>query len=309
MRLAVDFGGTRIKVGLVDEGGRIQSLDYFETSSLRPGEHFLDDLITQLKAYTSAYKITHVGLASKGGVDRINRSVVSDIGAGAFLAGKDLGDSFENAFKVPFTLENDARAFTLGEYSFGAGQGAQVMVGLTLGTGVGCSVLLEGVPYPSHDPLAGLLGGHISIDRNGPVCTCGNRGCLERYVSATALHEKLKARHPELYDPDGDALTEFFKRASTTVSVYGDLLTEFQDNLTMGLINIIHAYAPDTIVIGGGIAASASIFLPRVVELVHAQAWTSPSGRTRILASELDTQAALLGVAFHPDFTQEAQDV
>ncbi len=94
--------------------------------------------------------------------------------------------------------ENDARAYAWGEYKFGAGRGSKAMVCMTLGTGYGCALIADSKPYCGSDSSGGLLGGHISIDRNGPECSCGNKGCLEGYCSATALTKKVIESHSDI---------------------------------------------------------------------------------------------------------------
>ena len=128
--------------------------------------------------------------------------VVEDIGEGSLVAGEDLRGVFSEALGgVPFAVENDARAYAWGEWRFGAGRGAEVVACLTLGTGIGSALVAHGQPYVGADALGGILGGHMSIDRHGPECPCGQRGCLELYCSAPALAARVEHAHPALAEP------------------------------------------------------------------------------------------------------------
>ena len=222
-----------------------------------------------------------------------------DIGAGSLLAGQPLRDAFSRALGFPFFVENDARAYAWGEWKFGAGRGSKVMVCMTLGTGLGCALVVNQKPYEGSDPLGGILGGHISIDRNGKPCPCGNRGCLEMYCSATAFSERVIAAHPELAGSDR-VLPQFFADLSTGKSGYQQILAEFQDDLAIGIVNVIHAYGPDTVVLGGGVMNSHQQILPGLIERVHQMAWTFPRKKIKLYPAELGNKAAAIGVAFHP---------
>ncbi len=301
MRLAIDFGGTNIKIGLLDDQAAFLDRKDVPLADFPPGKAFFPDFLDYLEHYLNGRSPEFIGMATKGGVRLDTAEVSSDIGAGQYLIGAELRKHFESRFKALFYLDNDARAYALGEYSFGAGRGSNTLLCMTLGTGVGSALVHNGMPYATSDPVGGLLGGHISIDRQGIPCSCGNKGCLEGYVSATALLKMIDKNHPELLNGDTDPIAAFFEAgAREPESLIGKHVSAFQNDLTLGLVNIIHAYSPDRIVIGGGVARSASVFLPRVVEMVSKMAWTSPRGATRIIASELGDNAALLGMAFHP---------
>jgi len=301
MRLAIDFGGTNIKLGLIDAQANFIDEANIVLAGLPSDVGFIEALFDQLDQFLAGRHPEAIGLATKGGADLELAEVTSDIGAGDYLVGDDLRNKFEAHFGAPFILDNDARAYGLGEYQFGAGKGAETLVCMTLGTGVGCALLQQGVAFQSSDPLGGLLGGHLSIDRHGKACSCGSRGCLERYVSATALHEIISLSYPEFYSMNQDPINTLFSKASRDGN--GPLaaeLTDFQDNLALGLVNIIHAYGPDRIVLGGGVAQSSKYFLAGVQERVAKMAWTTPRGKTEIVESALGNKAALLGMAFHP---------
>ena len=297
MRLGIDFGGTNLKTGIFSEDGKPVVFVENKLAEFTEDGNLLDNLIAHAKGVSKDYKLTSGGLAIKGLINTETGVLEDDIGAGALLAGKNLKEAFGKKLNIPFKVGNDARAFAWGEYKFGAGQGSKAMVCMTLGTGFGCAVVVDGKPFYGSDVLGGLLGGHISINRNGPECPCGNRGCLELYCSATAFAKRVIEAHPVLKNSN-DVLPEFFNRIKNKEEKYFNTLYAFQDDLAIGIVNAIHAYGPDVVVLGGGVMNSAEIILPRLIEIVHKRAWTFPRKKVQIKVARLGNRAAAYGVAF-----------
>jgi glucokinase len=295
----MDFGGTNIKTGLFEEDGRIIRFDETELMDFTDKGELLNNLINHARNFCTGMTPEKGGLAIKGLVNTKAGVVEEDIGAGSLLAGVNLREAFSKGLGIPFFVENDARSYAWGEWKFGAGQGSKVMVCMTLGTGLGCALVVNGVPYEGSNPLGGILGGHISIDRNGLECLCGNRGCLEQYCSATALTKRVKNAHPEL-EKESEILPKFFEFIKQNNQKYHETLLDFQQDLAIGIVNVIHAYGPDTIVLGGGVMNSSDQILPGLIKIVHKMAWTFPRSIVRLYPGKLGNKAAALGVSFHP---------
>jgi glucokinase len=295
----MDFGGTNLKAGIFDHHGSAIAFVERKLSDFTQKGDLLQNLISQVKIITEGHVIEAGGLAIKGLINTKTGVLEDDIGAGGLLAGRDLRKVFGEALQIPFVVENDARAYAWGEWRFGAGIDSKVMVCMTLGTGLGCALVVDQKPYQGSDPLGGVLGGHISIDRNGPKCPCGNFGCLELYCSAPAFNQKVKSAHPELSGYE-DALPIFFKGIGKNKKEYVETLRSFQNDLAIGVVNVIHAYGPDRVVIGGGVMRSSEYILPYLVENVHEMAWTFPRKKVIITAAKLANKGAAMGVAFHP---------
>lgn len=297
MRFGMDFGGTNIKTGIFEENGETIKFIEKKLAEFTASGNLLENLISHSKNVIGDYKIDRGGFAIKGLINTETGMVENDIGAGQMLAGVNLKKKFSDGLGFPFEVENDARAYAWGEYMFGAGKGSKAMVCMTLGTGFGCALVADGKPYCGSDSSGGLLGGHISIDRNGIECSCGNKGCLELYCSATALNAKVKKVHSSLKDFE-DALPEFFRFVESGEKDYLKTFNEFIDDLSIGIVNAIHAYGPDVVVLGGGVMNSAEIILPPLTKLVNKRAWTVPKNKVQIKKSLLGNNAAALGVAF-----------
>ena len=297
MRFGMDFGGTNIKAGVFDESGKPLKFVEKKLVEFSASGNLLENLISHAKIVIEDYKIKSGGFAIKGLINTETGVLENDIGAGQMLAGINLKKAFSEGLGFPFMVQNDARAYAWGEYKFGAGRGSKALVCMTLGTGYGCSLIADGKPYCGSDSSGGLLGGHISIDKNGPECSCGNKGCLELYCSATALNAKVKKSHPLLRDFE-DVLPEFFNRVKLGEKEFLRTFNEFVDDLSIGIVNAIHAYGPDFVVLGGGVMNSAEIILPPLTKLVHKRAWTVPKNKVEIRKSLLGNNAAAIGVAF-----------
>lgn len=297
MRIGIDFGGTNIKFGVFSEDGKTISFTEEKLNHFTSSGNLLDNMISFTKTFIKNYSITKGGLAIKGFVNKETGILEDDIGAGKLLSKINLIKEFSDKLQIPFCVENDARCYAWGEYLFGAGKNSKALVCMTLGTGLGCALIVDEKFYYGADLLGGLLGGHISIDKDGPDCPCGNKGCLELYCSATALIKRIKKYFKEFQTVD-DPLPSFFDSIRNGTEKYNLLFHSFIDELSIGIVNIIHAYNPDRIVLGGGVMNSADLILPPLIELVKKRAWTFPRGKVEIVPSILKNKAATMGVAF-----------
>ncbi|MEI7743247.1 MAG: ROK family protein [Chloroflexota bacterium] len=202
--------------------------------------------------------------------------------------GHPVAGPVEASAGVPTFLVNDARAFGLAELRLGAGRGASSMVGLTLGTGVGGVIAIDGHVHQGHDGTAGEIG-HQTIDPDGPWCGCGNRGCLEAYCRADQLaaacgtgtaEEAVRAAQA------GDA------RALAGIADVGRYLG-------IGISNMITVISPDRVVIGGGVAAAGELlFAPIRSEIARRVRTTAPE-QVQLVAAELGIWAGSIGAAVH----------
>jgi len=297
MRLGIDFGGTNLKVGIFSDDGEEKFFKECLIKDIRKTDNLLQDILTYTKNLVEDTNLTQGGLAVKGLVNKETGILESDIGLAKEFSGINLKNVFGKYFNIPFYIENDARSYAWGEWLYGAGQNSKVMSCLTLGTGLGSALIKDGKPYEGSDSLGGILGGHISIDKNGPECACGNRGCLELYCSATALKERILNNLPELAI-ENDPVKNFFEKYRQGKNYGENVLNEFLNDLAIGIVNVIHAYGPEIVVLGGGVMKSDDIIIPRINHLVSKRAWTVPKGKVSIVKSKLGNRAASLGAAF-----------
>jgi glucokinase len=203
-------------------------------------------------------------------------------------AGQPVGGPVAAAIGVPTRLVNDARAFGLAELRLGAGRGASSMVGLTLGTGIGGVIAIDGHVIQGHDGTAGEIG-HQTIAPDGPWCGCGNRGCLEAFARADQIAAACGTATAQ------DAVAQ--ARAGDPRATEG--LAEIGRYLGIGIANLVTLVTPDRVVLGGGIAAGADLLLEPIRDELARRVRTTALDRVEIVVAELGTWAGAIGAAIH----------
>ena len=303
VRLAVDFGGTRVKYGIARDGVVLaqDSFDVIDrrrfvahTESLNAGfEKLLNGLNLELSDCEG------LGMAFPCLVSADCKRVTRTFLKFDDLVDFDIQGWSQDTFGLTCDIENDARAALVGEWRYGAGKGMDNLFMLTLGTGCGTAVVLEGRPIHGFSGMAGNMGGHSITHRSGEKCWCGSQGCLEAQVASWAL-EGLARKEPSF---GRSALAQVGKidyRAVFSQAGEGDALAiqlrdKALDTWAAVLINGVHFFDPQKIIIGGGIMASADVILPALQKILDAQA-IQVAGPVQIVAAELGDGAALVGV-------------
>lgn len=298
--LAFDVGGTRIKAGLV-RGAKIVALHVEPLSKAETAPNLVQILL-QLGARTRGnVSVQAVGISMKGFVDP-QQGILLDVNeTWAHLVGQPFAQSLSQAFGLPVFVENDARMYTVGEMLYGAAQDAENMLCLTLGTGIGSGVALQRRVLRGPRGFSGILGGHITVQVDGPRCTCGNIGCLEAFIGTAPLMRRAADLARTQYG-NGSAQDPQNPRAIFAAALAGDALARevvayFARYLSAGVVSLIHAYDPDLVVLGGGIAEASAQFLPALQSYIDEHTWTLPRGRVRVTRAALGDTAALLGIA------------
>jgi len=300
--LAIDFGGTRIKAGVVSCGEMKDSfiLDTPKNSKLAQllpliKEAFLarpKNVIQDVKALVCALPALVDSPRCK--VTRVFGKYDDSLDFPLELWAKEELD-------LPVLIENDARAAAIGEWQHGAGKGYDHLVTVTLGTGIGTAVISDGAPFRGSLGVAGNLGGHTIIKPNGRPCVCGMNGCIEAYVSTWALRDL--AIESDLFSKSSlstcskmDYLNVFQHAAA------GDKLAiELQQNAlqywSLLITNLTHLYDPQAIIIGGGIMAGKDEILPALSQMFHNQ--LNPMHQhVELLSASLGDDAALVGLDY-----------
>ena len=207
---------------------------------------------------------------------------------------------------LPVSLANDATLGAMGEHAFGAGRGSDNMIYLTLSTGIGGGVIVNGELYTGHKGFAGEIG-HITIDKNGPTCNCGNVGCLEAMASGTAVarmaHERLSAGEASsLLGAAGGDASAVDARMVADAAKAGDalaqsLMQEVAKNLGVGIVSLMHVFDPELIVIGGGMSQNLDMLVPEIDMEIQRHAMAHLKDRRPVVKSELADDVSLLGAA------------
>ena len=299
--LGIDLGGTQIRAGLVDGDGRVVRKVAVPTPAAEGPVAVLDaaaSAVFALIGERSAAKIGRVGLCAPGPLDADNGLALSiptlpgfvDLPMAALLAQR---------IGCPVDLENDGIAAVHGEWRFGAGRGVDNLVFVTLSTGVGGGVVCDGRIVRGRMGMAGHVG-HITIIADGARCPCGNLGCWEAYASGTAFTRRARERaaavpSTRLHEGPIDARS-IFAAAAGGDALAGELVAEQADYVGIGLVNLLHAYSPERLVIGGGVSNGLDALMPGIRRRIDVSAMP-PFRSVPIVRAELADDAGLVGVA------------
>ncbi len=299
MYLAYDVGGTRIKSGLVSREGKVIRRLVVPTQGHLGAQHVLERLVELGRELVGDEVLEGIGVGFTGVIDTSTGTVLQLNGKIPDIEGVSVGGYLQEVFGVPTKVDNDARVYALGEWVYGAGKGYEDVVCVTIGTGVGTGVISGGKLLRSSGRLAGILGGHFTVEVDGELCSCGNVGCWEVYASATALVGMVR-RHLERGCGSGLVGRQVDVEGVLGAVEGGDELAcwvfeRWVRYLASGVVTLVHAYDPQVVVLGGGVMGRGELVLPKVREYVARHAWTYPKGRVEVRGAELGDDAALLG--------------
>ncbi len=303
--IALDLGGTRIKIGVTD-GGRIIAdsiIDAFSGGGFIPRLHAVEAEVSSLlsKSGLGANDVRGIGISIPGIVDSKEMKLLSVNEKYSDAVGFDFKGWARKNWDLPLVIENDARAAIIGEWQYGAGKGCDNLVMVTLGTGIGGAAVVEGKVLRGKHFQAGILPGHFTINYHGHDCNCGNVGCVESEASSWRLPD-LARQNPLFKSSPLSELQivdyrEVFESAEKGDKLSGELIIHSVEAWSACVINLIHAYDPELVIIGGGIMRSGSTILREISTRVHKHAWT-PWGKVRIVPAEQMDFAALLGIGY-----------
>ena len=261
--IAIDLGGTRIKVGLMNEDSLVsKEIIDADPSGLCANMHNIENTIAHLveQTQTTLKNITGVGMAFPGIVNPVTKKVLSTNKKYDDAPAIDLKKWVDEKWNAKFYIENDARMATVGEWKFGAGKGSDNIVMLTIGTGIGSSTIIEGKLLRGTHFQAGCLGGHFIVDHKGNLCSCGNIGCVEAQASTWSIVQRAKNdngfKKSMLSKIEKIDFQAVFNAAGKNDLLAIDIKHECMDIWAAGIINLIHAYDPDVVILGGGILNS-----------------------------------------------------
>ena len=311
LRLGIDLGGTNIVAGVVDEDYKIIATNKVKTNLPRPSEEIVDDIakvsIEAAKAAGVNIKdIAAVGIGTPGSINPKTGIVTYSNNLGFYDL--PLGDMLRERLGTDLFLENDANAAAYGEYIAGAGRGTKNFIAVTLGTGVGGGIIIDGKLYSGSNYAGGELG-HTVIQMNGEACTCGRLGCYEAYASATALIRQTKQamiRFPEsaMWQLCDGKLENASGKTAFNAMRNGDeagkaVVDNYIGFVAVGLANIINTFQPDVICIGGGISKEGETLIAPIREIISGENYArNIPVKTVIKAADLENDAGIIGAAF-----------
>ena len=307
--LVMDLGGNWIRVALANEGGE---LVWRERAATRAQEGAtgvisrVEDLLHQAISRAEDRELVGIGIGVASPVDPGTGTMYSPPNLQA-LDGVSFKALWEEKMPCPIRIGNDATLAALGEYRYGEGVGAHTLVYMTISTGIGGGVVIQGRPMTGAYGMAGELG-HMSVDPAGPRCQCGNVGCLERIASGTAIADTARRQIQmvgssmigDMVSGDLDRITAgiVFEAASKGDQLARQILENAARALGAGLVNILHILNPDVIVIGGGVSNNWEYWRPTVESYIqnHAMDHVLKKG-FKLGVSSLGDDIGLLGAA------------
>ncbi len=311
--LGIDLGGTNIVAGVVDEDGNVIVKASCKTNVPRPQEAICDDMAAvAMKALESAgltkNDINYVGIGAPGAVNA--STGVIEFTNNFQFHNWEISRMMQERLDMEIYVENDANAAAYGEFVVGAAKDANDAVVITLGTGVGGGIIIDGMIY-SGSNYAGAELGHIVIQHGGRQCTCGRKGCWEAYSSATGLINMTKEaiinpynRNSILYQMiDGDTTKITGKTAFDAMEkgceIGKAIVDAYISYLGCGIVNIINIFQPEILCIGGGVSRQGDVLLQPIRKIVEMERYTKHNSKqTEVCLCKLGNDAGIIGAAF-----------
>lgn len=303
--IGIDVGGTNLKAGLVDETGKLLAAERIPLVYEGP-EQFARTVADLARAAAAKggvkpEELRSVGMGLPGAVSGGDVLFITNIP----MENVPLEKLFRRYLDVPLYLGNDADCAAVGELFCGAGRGCRDLAVVTLGTGVGCGLILDG---KLRGGAVSSEGGHMTVVHGGDQCNCGRKGCWERYASATALIRQTReamAEHPESSLHELAASGGVEGRTAFLAAEQGDetalaVCRQYVDYLADGVIGVVNLLRPEIVAIGGGVAAAPEhLLLEPLRRIVARESFASHGGRvTEVVRAELGNDAGILGAAF-----------
>ncbi len=303
---AADLGGTHLRAAMVDGKGTIQYHLKRPTPQAENPDEIVRALVTAARECEShatqhGGRITAVSIAVPGTVD-VEEGIVIKAPNVPCLDGFPLGAALASDLQCPATLENDANAAAVGEMWQGAGRDYQAIICVTLGTGVGGGIILNGKLWRGADGSAAEVG-HMALDPfAGVPCTCGSRGCLEVYASATAIVRMAREARPRYPNSILHTSENVTSQMVYEAGLLGDELAlevfrQMGVYLGIGMASLINLLNPEIIIVGGGVADGWKLFEQHMRQQVIERAFPLPARNVRILRAQCGDDAGLLGAA------------
>lgn len=298
MIAGVDIGGTKIAVGMVNDYGRVLAKQELPTDPEGGYAQALDRIVTMLREVSAQAheKITGIGIGSTGPVN----PVTGEFGeVNFFPKWKDQNPvvDLQQIFQVPVAMENDADAAALGEAGWGAGRDKKRLIYVTVGTGIGAGIILDGNVYRGVDGSHPEIGHHL-IDPSGPLCECGFRGCWESLCAGPAMARWFESNVPSNYVRPSQLTAKTVCERAQQGDVWAQRAVENEARyLGLGLANLVTMFVPDAIILGGSVMKSAVLFLDEIHRIIASSCRLVPFKRTQLTLASLGEDTNLIGAA------------
>lgn len=296
--IGVDLGGTSAKCALVSENGRILETGSVETPANDKSDKILATIETEInrlrqKAIQINCDPQVIGMGTPGSIDIEKGYLIGSTPNFKHWKNVPIAEKLKERTGLPVFVDNDANVMSLGEFVYGAGKNYQNIICLTVGTGIGGAIIINGNLYRGSAYAGGELG-HVSIKSEGRNCRCGGRGCLEQYASATAMLREFK----ELSGSNGVSnVKKLFELKADNNSSASQAIHDAAYAMGRGVANFINIFNPEAVVIGGGVAEAGEIYLAIVRDTAMKFAMPAATQSVKIISATLGNDAGFMGAA------------
>ena len=307
----IDVGGTFVKIGIVTKDGQILKETQIPSEIEKPAKEMLKraaETIQNLIEEEGDCEIKGAGIGTAGSVN-VDKGILYEAPNMPNWKNEPFGEILSNALGVPVIVDNDANVAAWGEYAYGAGRGSQYMMLVTLGTGVGGGLILDGKPYRGAIDAGGEFG-HMSIDFDGWECGCGCKGCVEAYVGTKGILRQVREgleSHPDSLlakvDPNAIMPVDVSKAADQGDALAIQVLRQTGEYLGYGLANAVNLLNIQRVVVGGGVAKAGDRILKPAFDTMKANAMRVLGEIVDLVPAELGNSAGLVGAAWLAAFT------
>lgn len=289
--IGIDIGGTAVKYGLLTVRGEILKSGEFSTD----GEKGIENLLSNIYDVIDMYMDNNVLGIAVSGTGQINGEIGEVIGGAPIIPGwigTNLVKILEEKYKIPAVLENDVNCAALGEKWKGAGAGEDDFLCLTIGTGIGGGIILNGNIYRGNSYVAGEFG-HILVEKNGIKCSCGKTGCYEKYASTSALVRMVEEKTGKKMN--GKEIFELYHQGDNTIKEIINIWIEY---LTDGLGVLIYVFNPKLVILGGGVTKQGEYLLQLIKSSLSKKCGENYLKNLVIKFATLENSAGMLGAEY-----------
>lgn len=297
--LGIDIGGTAVKLGIVQEDGQILarmersvSFDGYRTPVLITVLQAAEDFLKE--NHMTAETLEGIGVSATGQIDSHAGIIAGTCGSMPGWEGTAIGPALQEKFALPVTVANDANCMCLGEKWLGAAKDSQDFIGITIGTGIGGGIFTGGRLLEGSRGLGGELGHFMTHAEDGVPCTCGNKGCYERYAATTALVRKARELSPDLVDG-----RTIFARAEAGEESVRNLLDTWINEIAAGLTGLIHIFNPSLVLVGGGVSSQQKLLIEPLAGKVRKMVMPAFAQGLEIRQAALKNDAGLVGAVYY----------
>jgi glucokinase len=301
--IGVDLGGTQLRVAVADDRGRLKTVVRRPTEAARGRQHVIERMVATVKEAleddgTSPRRVRALGIGLPGPVDPAAGLVISPANLPGFK-NVPLNRILTRATGIPSFLHHDAHLAALGEHQRGAARGARELIYVTVSTGIGAGLILHGELYAGAHGIAGEIG-HIVVQRDGPLCTCGNHGCVEAIASGTGISRAARELAPGTPDSVLHGLqspgAEEVARAARAGDALATAILENAGNyLGIAIGTLVNLFNPQLIVLGGSVLKAGAPLLRPMRRSMNASSWMASRRGLRIVPPALGDDAGLIG--------------